>query len=167
MRIPKINAGISFWGEGKIGRDTTDVWLSDFIYTRRDDYNDIHDFGILLQDELRKLVGELEESEDSPEYRWGKRGFHLAGFIQHEGKSVPTFYHIHNGLSETTPRINPRIINANHDLPPERVLRHFSKNESPNVTNGELHLYRILFENLQDAFKMFNCFLKNYYPPLA
>lgn len=34
--IPKIKAGISYWGEGNIGSATTDVWLSDFIFSHRD-----------------------------------------------------------------------------------------------------------------------------------
>jgi len=160
FQIPKIKAGISYWGEGNIGSDTTDVWLSDFIYTHRDDYNNIHDFAMLLQNELRELVPELTEPEGSPEYRWGKRGFHLAGFVQHNGNPVPTFYHIHNGKSETTPNINPRIINANHDLPPERVLHHFSRREYPNVRNGEFRLYTILFKNLKDAFELFKDLLR-------
>lgn len=163
LQIPKIKAGISFWGEGNIGDDTTDVWLSDFIFSRRNQYTTIHDFATLLQNELRELIPEITEPEGSLEYRYGKRGFHLAGFIEHKGKPVPTFYHIHNGQSETTPNINPRIINANYDLPPERVLKHFSKSEYPYVRNGEFFLYMILFDNLRIAFKQFENLLKGVY----
>lgn len=158
--IPKIKAGISYWGEGNIDDVTTDVWLSDFVFSHQDQYNNISDFAILLQDELRKLVPEMTEPEDSIEYRFGKRGFHLAGFIEHEGKPLPTFYHIHNGQSETAPRINPRIINANYDFPPEKVLKHFSKSEFPYVRNGEFFLYTALFDNLQTAFRQFGDLLR-------
>jgi hypothetical protein len=158
--IPKINAGISYWGEGNIGDVTTDVWLSDFIFSHEDQYDSISDFAILLQDELRPFVPEISEPEGSVEYRFGKRGFHLGGFIEHEGKPLPTFYHIHNGQSETTSNINPRIINANYDLPPERVLYHFAKSESPYVRNGEFFLYTALFQNLRIAFRQFEDLLR-------
>lgn len=158
--IPKIKAGISYWGEGCIDNVTTDVWLSDFVFSHKDQYDNISDFATLLQDELRPLVPEISEPEGSVEYRYGKRGFHLAGFIEHEGKPLPTFYHIHNGQSETTPNINPRIINANYDLPPEKVLNHFAKSESPYVRNGEFLLYTSLFHNLRIAFGQFEDLLR-------
>jgi len=133
--IPKIHAGISFWGDANIGNSTTFEWLSNFIYSRENEYNSIHDFAILLQNELRNVVPELTEPENSLEYRYGKRGFHLAGFVEHEGEPIPTMYHIHNGLSETTPKINPRVINANHDFPPKKVAELFSRGQVPNLRN--------------------------------
>ncbi|MCJ7559258.1 hypothetical protein MUO79_01405 [Candidatus Bathyarchaeota archaeon] len=151
--IPKIHAGLSFWGDAIIGNSTTFEWISNFIYSRENQYNDIHDFAILLQNELRTVVPELTEAEGTREYRYGKRGFHLAGFVKHEGQSVPTFYHIHNGQSETTPNINPRIINANHDKPPQKILEHFSRSEVPYVRNGDFFLYAELFDKLYSSFK--------------
>jgi len=158
--IPKIKAGISYWGEGNMGSATTDVWLSDFIFSHRDQYSNISDFATLLQDELRKLVPEIAEPKGSMEYRYGKRGFHLAGFTEHAGKPIPTLYHIHNGQSETNPEINPRIINANYDLPPEKVLAHFSKSEFPYLRNGDFFLYATLFDNLHTAFEEFGGLLE-------
>lgn len=152
LQIPKIKAGVSYWGEGNIGCDTTDVWISNFIYSRRNEYDNIHAFATLLQNELRELVPELTEPEGSPEFRYGKRGFHLAGFVEHKGIPTPTFYHIHNGQSETTSNINPRIINANHDLPPEFVVKLFSERIYPNVSNGAFYFYRRLFETLYSLF---------------
>jgi len=160
LQIPKIKAGISYWGEGNIGSDTTDVWLSNFIFSNRDRYNSIHDLAVLLQNELRELVPVLTEPEGSFGYRYGKRGFHLAGFVEHKGKSIPTFYHIHNGQSETTAGINPQVINANHDLPPEEVLKYFSKSEYPYVRNGEFFSYIVLFDNLRKAFMRLEDLLK-------
>jgi hypothetical protein len=137
------------------------VWLSDFIFSRRDDYDNISDFAVLLQNELREVVHEeITEPEGSLEYRYGKRGFHLAGFIEHERRAVPTFYHIHNGQSETTPNINPRIINANYDLPPEKVLEFFSHSATPYVRNGDFWLYVKIFDSLRGAFEEFRRLLR-------
>jgi hypothetical protein len=164
LKIPKINAGISYWGEGNVGNQTTDVWLSNFIFSRRDDYQNINDFAMLIQNELREIVhDEITEPEGSLEYRYGKRGFHLAGFVEHEGRAVPTFYHIHNGQSETAPNINPRIINANYDLPPLRVLRFFSHSTFPYVRNGDFFLYAKLFDSLMGAFGDFRILLGEVY----
>ena len=154
--IPKIHAGISFWGNANIGNSTTFEWLSNFIYSRENEYNNIHDFAILLQNELRNVVPELTEPEDSLEYRYGKRGFHLAGFVEHEGKPIPTMYHIHNGLSETNPEINPRVINANHDFPPEKVAELFSRGQVPNLRNGDFFLYSDLFDKLYSSFNQWS-----------
>lgn len=153
IRVPKINAGISYWGIGCVGNETTDVWLSNFIFSHRDDYDNIGDFAVLLQNVLREIIHEeITEPEGSLEYRYGKRGFHLAGFMEYRGNPVPTFYHIHNGQSETTPNINPREINANYDLPPARVLDLFSDSRIPHVRNGDFPLYAQLFDSLMGAF---------------
>ena len=70
----------------------------------------------------------------------------------HDGKAIPTFYHIHNGQSETTQNINPRIINANYDKPPQRVLEHYLHHEIPYVRNGDFFLYAELFDKLYSSF---------------
>jgi len=146
--IPKIKAGISFWGKGKIGNFPLDVWIPDFIQSHEDEYDNIHDFSFLLQDTLRDLIPELTAPEGSYEYRYGNRGFHLAGYVEYQKQQVPTFYHIHNGQSETRPDINPRIINANHDLPPQKVLELFLERKYPNVRNGDFHIYSLLFRTI-------------------
>jgi len=152
FHIPKINAGISCWGKGNIGDYTVDVWLPDFISSHEEEYDTIHGFALLLQNELRDIVPVLTAPEGSYEYRYGNRGFHLSGYVEYNGQQIPTFYHIHNGLSETYPDINPRIINANHDLPPKEVLRLFLKNIAPHVRNGDFMLYSMLLDIITNLF---------------
>jgi len=154
-KIPKINAGISCWGKGNVGEYRTDIWLPDYITSRESEYDSIHSFALLLQDELRDLIPEITAPEDTIEYRYGNRGFHLAGYTEYGGNQVPTFYHIHNGQSEIYPEINPRIINANHDLPPQEVLDIFSKNMAPHVRNGDFMFYAIIFNTLSALFDQF------------
>ncbi len=151
VHVPKINAGVSFWGKS-IRNKTTDVWLSEFITDHNEEFNDLHEFATLLQNELRGLVPRITATLGSREYRYGNTGFHLAGFVEHERQTVPTFYHIHNGQSEVYPTIDPTIINANQDLPPEKVLERFSQNKPPHVRNGDFFLYATLFHNLLPIF---------------
>jgi hypothetical protein len=165
--IPKIRAGISFWGDANVGDSTTFEWISNFIYSHRSQYNNIHDFAALLQDELRNVVPELSDPESSLYYRYGRRGFHVAGFTDYKGQMVPTFYHVHNGLSETNPKINPRIINANHDFPPEKVSQLFSEGKVPYVRNGEFIMYLLLFDNLYKSFKQFESVLREEFRPFT
>ena len=153
FEIPKIHAGISFWGEADIGKQTTDEWLSNFIISQENRYESIADFAALLQDELRNLMRPITDPEGSYNYRYGTRGFHLAGFTECKGKSIPTFYHIHNGQSEVYPNINPKILNANQDFPPDRVLELFSRNIAPYVRNGDFHIYSLLFHGLDALFR--------------
>jgi len=154
-KIPKINAGISCWGSGTVGDYRLDIWLPDFIESRASEYDSVDSFATLLQSELRDLVPELTAEVDSHEYRYGSRGFHLAGHVEYKGRIVPTFYHIHNGQSEVFDTINPRIINANHDLPPDEVLKLFRKNMAPHVRNGDFQFYSIIFNNLTSLFNEF------------
>lgn len=152
--IPKIQAGVSCWGTG-ITEDNncvTDFWLSDFITSNVVQCNTIHDFAILLQDELRKKIPEISAPEGSIEFRYGNSGFHLAGFLEYKKRKIPTFYHIHNGQSEVFPDIEPRIVNANQDFPPERVSKLFSKGIAPHVRNGDFFVYSTLFQHLQELF---------------
>jgi len=117
--IPKLRAGISYWGQQRIGyRDDmdTDVWLLNFIRSNENRYATLDDFAILLQNELRQNVSEITDEED---LRYGTIGFHLAGYVEREGQRLPAFYHIHNGQSERFQNINPRIVNANLDFPPQ------------------------------------------------
>ena len=110
--IPRLRAGISFWGQGQIGDIDTDVWLLNFIHRNEDTCTNLEEFAFLLQDELRESVNEITNPE---ELRYGNLGFHLAGYTDYEGNLWPNFWHIHNGQSEVFSSINPRIINANQE----------------------------------------------------
>jgi hypothetical protein len=89
--IPYLPAGVSMWGLGNITLSnkstiSTDIWLVDFI-RRHSDLTSIQDFADALKKELQQLVGNLKEP----------MGFHLAGYVEVDGKQLPTLYHIRNG----------------------------------------------------------------------
>jgi hypothetical protein len=127
--IPKINSGISFWGDAVIGNRTTFEWISNFIYSHENQYNTLNDFAILLQDELRNIIPEITESEDSLEYRYGKRGFHLAGFVDYLQENIL------NPLNMTSTGFSVSNSPDKQAIPHERVFGVLSK------TNVELPLY--------------------------
>lgn len=158
--IPKIQAGISVWGQGDIeveGKSySTDIWLKDFIENREDDYTTLHDFAVLLQNELRTLIPPIDVNILHEEF--GTIGFHLAGFVDWQGQMTPTFYHIHNGRSQVLEKrginIDPSIINANHDLPPDiagEALKY--KDRPPIWRNGDYQIYAAMFGAIVDLFK--------------
>ena len=148
FEIPKINAGISCWGNAKVGAETLETWLPEFIEGQEDSYESIDDFAILLQDEIRQYTPEITAPVGSYEYRYGNRGFHLAGFVDYQEKNIPTFYHIHNGLSEVIQNINPRIVNANHDRPPQSVLKDWAQEKIPYTRKGDFIRFSRLFDVL-------------------
>jgi len=152
--IDKLNAGISVWGQGTINNTPTDIWLQDFINTQRVNYNSLSDFANLLQNELRRHIQPINVSTDPN----GTLGFHLAGFVNYSGAPTPTFYHIHNGqstaLSSRGITINPSIINANHDLPPNIAQQLLSPTTTYITRNGDFQIYAALFQYL-------NAFLQN------
>ena len=154
--IDKLNAGISVWGEGKIppnkpNNTPTDIWLQDFINSQRANYNSLNDFAILLENELRLHIAPINVKNDP----LGTIGFHLAGFVDYNGIDTPTFYHIHNGISQALSArgvtVNPTIVNANHDLPPSIAQQALSKGIIYLTRNGDFTIYAALFQYL-DAF---------------
>lgn len=152
--IPKINAGISCWGEAEIGGITTDIWLDSFIKDKKREYTSIEEFALLLQNELRKNIDEIDPSNEN--LMWGTIGFHLAGFVKYEGEFVPTCYHIHNGRSQMLERrgekIDPKIINANHDFTPNLIKKWLAGGVNPTLRNGEIEIYATIFDSLQEFF---------------
>lgn len=151
FHIPKINAGISCWGNARVGDENLDTWLPRFIQDNEDSYESINDFSLLLQDEIRHYTPEITAQEGTYEYRYGNRGFHLSGFVKYQEKNVPTFYHIHNGQSEAFRDINPRIVNANHDRPPQSVINDWAQNKIPYTRNGDFLRFAQLFDALFGA----------------
>lgn len=148
--VDKLNAGASVWGEGSIGKTPTDIWLQDLIDGQMANYNSLSDFATLLQDELRLVIAPINIQKNP----LGTIGFHLAGFVDYKGNPMPTFYHIHNGtssaLSARGVKINPAIVNSNHDLPPQLAQQILSTGEMYITRNGDFTIYAALFQDLDN-----------------
>ena len=147
LPVTKLQAGISYWGWAKMPPSSDkgvwmDWWLRDFLIKNINNYNTISDLAKLLEKELRKLVPPLSEEELklSP-IGWG--GIHLAGFVSHEGKRIPCLWHIHNGASQALPQkvLDPHIVNANYDCPPEKFLKLARPHETYITISGDIEAY--------------------------
>ena len=152
--IPKINAGISTWGQGsvRVGDDVIqmDTWIENFIAEKEDDYDSLESFANLLESEARNYIQPIDVSQ----YPWGTVGFHLAGFVDYEGDSTPTFYHIHNGRSQALEMRgeivdDPSVVNANHDFPPSFARAFSERLLWYRTRNGDLRIYNRLFGILE------------------
>ncbi len=151
--IPKLRAGISMWGLGWIpvlGMPPTDVWLKNFIANQSEHYNTIAEFATLLQDELRQCIAPIDIGDANNVL--GTIGFHLAGYVDYDGHPSPTLYHIHNGVSTALAsrniEIDPTIVNANHDLPPNIVQEGFARGEGFLHRNGDWTTYAQFFNHV-------------------
>ena len=150
--IDKLNAGVSIWGQGEIvvggNKVYTDIWLRDFIQNQRANYNSLSDFATLLQNEMRNYIAPINATLKP----LGTIGFHLAGYVDHNGHPTPTFYHIHNGNSQALSlrgiRINPSIVNANHDLPPNLAQQYLAQGQAYLTGNGDFTVYAALFNHI-------------------
>ncbi len=146
LNIPKLNAGISWWGEASVNKIDTDIWLDNFIIANKKKYNSLDEFAILLRDELRKYVSAIDVNK----YPYGTRGFHLAGFVEYNGQKQPAFYHIHNGKSTATDKkIDAKIINANFDCPPIKFFLHQQQGKNYITRNGDYEPYAVVFNMLK------------------
>jgi len=158
--IEKLNAGISTWGMGAIPPKytQTDIWLQDFIYNQRGNYDSLHDFAIILQNELRRHIPPITVDKKTFNIEnLGTIGFHLAGYVDYNGRKTPTLYHIHNGISYVLDpqgtKIDPTIVNANHDLPPDEVQKKLSQGiELPLYRNGDWFLAARFFNLVGNFF---------------
>jgi hypothetical protein len=164
LKIPKLNAGISWWGEATVNKIETDSWLYNFINDNEKKYNSLAEFAILLQDELRRYVLPIDVNK----YPGGTRGFHLAGFVEYKKQKQPAFYHIHNGESTATDKkIKPQIINANFDCPPIKFLQLQRQKKTYMTRNGDYEPYAVVSNMLKalvhEYFPKFN--IQVPYPP--
>jgi len=158
FEIPKINAGLSFWGWATVAPfddikegQLFDWWLENFLYIHRDDYHSISELAEILEAELRTVIPPLtdEELAENPN---GSGGIHLAGYILYEGNYVPSFWHIHNGYSQVLGQEggDPHTVNANHDCPPARTIELINEKKVYLTTNGEIEVFNGLFSILNE-----------------
>ena len=134
--IVHIEAGISCWGMGNINGTPTDVWIRDFIHRYQATTPDLHSFANALTQELNNIFPPRSPNS----------GFHLAGFVAAPNGKLPAFYHVHNGVSQYYPNINPDIFNANLDFP----ARSYAAGEFGITRNGDYRLYAHFFNYLYD-----------------
>lgn len=148
-KVESLNAGVSCWGTGSIGGTPTDQWLEEFI-AENSGLSGLNSFAEELASSLRSALGRAPGDT-------ARLGFHVAGFEQYEGKPVPSFYHVHDGLSTTLmergARVDPTRFNANHDMPPAEFLRRAAHGGGWITRNGDYQLYGHIFGLLESLFR--------------
>jgi hypothetical protein len=153
--VPKLNAGISYWGWGDIpehgasweGRKyRTELWLPHFLETNKVNYNTISELAMLLEKELRQRIPKIDINEN----KLGDGGIHLAGYERVGDRLYPTFWHIHNGISQQLPdkKLDPEIVNANNDIPTELGRKILEQKGLARIANPPLGDYLALWELL-------------------
>jgi len=134
--VPYLNAGVSCWGLGEIAVRPTDEWLSEFIHNNST-LRTLRSFAEELARQLNSLVRD-------PRVGTGIAGFHLAGFENYNSISTPSFYHIHDGISQVLQSrgitINSNQFNANHDMPPDIYESNFSNGGWYLTRNGDFQV---------------------------
>jgi hypothetical protein len=131
--ISYLGAGISMWGLGSIktsvGPVSTDVWIADFIQ-RQIHVKSIDEFAKQLAQELQRVVSNVKIP----------MGFHLAGYVEKQGTTLPTFYHVRN-VEGTYLNYDYHDFIPGQDFPP----REMKKGGEPYRTrNGDYAPYAIL-----------------------
>lgn len=157
--VPKLRVGIACWGwvylpqpgagwsscERK--QELIELWLPYFLEKNTELYNSISDLAQLLENELRDRIPKIDAKLE-PE---GDGGIHLAGYESQDGQLLPTFWHIHNGISTALPdkKLDPTIVNANNDVPLEtgRLIAE-NRGSLGIIRNGDTKPYIALWELL-------------------
>jgi hypothetical protein len=130
--ISYLRAGISMWGLGSIktsaGPVSTDVWIADFIQ-RRTHVKSIDEFAKQLAQELQRVVSNVKIP----------MGFHLAGYVEKQGTTLPTFYHVRN-VDGTYLNYDYHDFIPGQDFPPREI----KKGEVYQTRNGDYGPYAAL-----------------------
>ena len=146
--IPYLNAGISCWGMGEIDGTATDIWVQRYI----DSHNTLTSLSNFTE-QLAQTLNNLLPPNQTGEFRLG---FHVAGYENFNGVPTPSFYHVHDGISTTLEQrgitINPKQVNANHDMPPEAFQLINRKGIGWLTRNGDYKLYAEIFGLLEAFF---------------
>jgi len=146
--IPYLNAGISCWGMGEIEGVSTDKWIDNFINVNNT-IKSLQDFVNQLAINLNLLLPQNTTGEN-------RIGFHVAGYENCNGIATPSFYHVHDGpstvLAQRNISINPNLVNANHDMPPDIFHQKLAKGLGWITRNGDYFLYANIFGLLEDFF---------------
>jgi len=155
--VSKINAGISCWGWthvdpfNDINGVPIDWWISALLRENHNNYENINELAKILLENLREKIPPMTD-EEFEEFEYGNGGIHLVGYDNIGEDRVPSFWHIHNGRSQRLgdEGINPRIVNANHDVTPEQVRDMFSEGQGYYIVNGENETFNMLVYQLKD-----------------
>ncbi|MCX5750823.1 MAG: hypothetical protein NT099_04035 [Candidatus Saganbacteria bacterium] len=128
--IYKINAGISMFGLATVKKknQTMSKYIAEYVDWAEDNVSNIEDFSTELNNRLNNDVG--IGADDS--------GFQVAGFVERDGKKLPTFWHISN--------INPsKTFTAGAHFPPEKIF------ETPafQFRNGSIGVFCKLLDYLR------------------
>jgi hypothetical protein len=146
--IPYLKGGISCWGKGKINNQPTDKWLADFISSNSEIDN--------LQDFANELAAQLNTQIPANTSGETRLGFHIAAFEDYNGRSTPSFYHVHDGPSQALQQqgieVNPYQFNANHDCTPELFIKRAKGNQFLLTRNGDYQIYARLFATIESFF---------------
>ncbi len=89
LGIEHLTGAIGYFGNSHVGRDKMlmDEWLEGFIRDNTDCES--------LEQFAHRLKADLE-NQLTPNQKGRMLGFHLAGYAEHEGLSLPTFWFVRN-----------------------------------------------------------------------
>ena len=115
LRIPYLTAVVSAWGPHRLVASgvegvEVDAWLNDLILHERSTQT-MRAWAEMLMERLNSNAFELESV----------MGFHLAGHDEHNGVSVPTFFHITNQRDEPESPVSQEFVLLHEGLPPANL----------------------------------------------
>ena len=172
LRVPKINAAISYWGMiGSVTQMQFDIWLQRVI-ADEDNYDSLEEFAGYVASTLNHACNNqpLNDGEDV--------GIHVAGFYRwDDGVHRPVFYHVHNGHGRFNVRenrddsgrlvsVNPvwqsnprKLFEVHQDFPYTSKPMEESLVYLQNgyiTRNGAFFIYAVLWQQMQYAFQYIN-----------
>jgi hypothetical protein len=145
LAVPSLHAGVGYWGMDELAGRVTDAWLTEFLAEHAARCATVGDLARALADELNRLVGPVPGGQFN-------LGFHVAGHEDDGDESLPSFYHVHAGVSQALQMrgisVDPDRFNANHDLPPSLSRDLVAQGRMYLTHNGQFQLYSLLLQLL-------------------
>jgi hypothetical protein len=146
FQVPR--AAVGYWGMDQLPGRATSVWLAEFVARVSADQT-AGAIARALANEINGLLGPIPDGRCN-------LGFHVAGYENDGDGLMPSFYHVHAGVSQALAMRGESVdgtrFNANHDLPPSLARERTASGRVYLTHNGDFLIYAFFLRGLGEWF---------------
>jgi hypothetical protein len=146
--VPRLNAAVGYWGMDELAGKPTAQLLATFV-AGVSEAQTVGDIARALADQVSAALGPIPDGRCN-------LGFHVAGYEDEGNGPMPSFYHVHAGVSQALAMrgvtVDGTRFNANHDLPPSLARERTTGGRVYLTHNGDFVIYALFLRSLGEWF---------------
>jgi hypothetical protein len=148
FQVPGAAVAVGYWGMDQLAGNSTSQRLAEFV-ERAGAGQTVGGVARALADETNGLLGPIPDGRCN-------LGFHVVGYEDAGDGPLPSFYHVHAGVSQALAMRGESVdgtrFNANHDLPPTLVRERTAGGRVYLTHNGDFLIYAFFLRALGEWF---------------